>query len=52
MSQLENFMIPADLRFTIKESKTPDEYVDLVREWKKLWNLKVAVIVKTLKQIP
>ena len=39
-----NFAIPADHRVKLKESKTRDRYLDLARELKKLWNIKVTVI--------
>ena len=34
----------ADYKAESKESKKKDKYLDLVRELKKLWNMKVAVI--------
>ena len=45
-----NFTIPADHRMKIKEikkkeKKKRDEYLDLVRELKKLWNMMVTVIL-------
>ena len=37
-------MVPADHRIKLKESKQRDMYLDLARELKKLWNMKVTVI--------
>ena len=39
-----DFAIPADHRVKLKESKERDKYLDLARELKKLWNMKVTVI--------
>ena len=36
--------IPADHRLKLKESEKRDQYLDLVMELKKLWNMKVTVI--------
>ena len=36
--------VPADHRVKLKESKNADRYLDLARELKKLWNMKVTVI--------
>ena len=38
------FAIPGDHRVKLKESKNSDKYLDLARELKKLWNMKVIVI--------
>ena len=40
-----DFTIPADHRVKIKESKMIDSYLDLPRELKKLWNMRVIVIL-------
>ena len=40
---LVDFVIPADCRVKIKENKR-DKYLDLARELKSLWNMKVTVI--------
>ena len=40
----ENVAIPTDYRIKLKESKKREKYLDLARELKKLWNMKVAVI--------
>ena len=36
--------VPAVHRVKLKESEKKDKYLDLVRELKKLWNMKVAII--------
>ena len=36
--------IPADHRVKLRESKKKDKYLDLARELKKLWNMKLTVI--------
>ena len=36
--------VPADHRINLKESETKDKYLDLVRELKKLWNMKVTMV--------
>ena len=43
-SQIVDFAIPADYRVKLKESKKKDKYLDLARELKKLWNMKVMLI--------
>ena len=39
-----DFAVPADYRVKLKESQKKDEYLDLVRELKKLWNMKATII--------
>ena len=39
-----NFAVPADHRIKLKESEKKDQYLDLARELKKLWNMKVTII--------
>ena len=39
-----DFAVPADHRVKLKESEKKDKYVDLARELKKPWNMKVTVI--------
>ena len=36
--------VPADHRVKLKENEKRDKYLDLSRELKKLWNMKVTVI--------
>ena len=39
-----SFAIPADHRVKLMESIKGDKYLDLAREMKKIWNMKVTVI--------
>ena len=41
--QIVDFAVPVDHRVKLKESKK-DKYLDLARELKKLWNMKVTLI--------
>ena len=36
--------VPADHRIKLKECEKRDKYLDLARELKKLWNVKVTII--------
>ena len=38
------FAVSADHRIKLKECEKKDKYVDLARELKKLWNMKVTII--------
>ena len=38
------FAVPADHRVKLKECEKKDKYLNLAREMKKLWNMKVTVI--------
>ena len=40
-----DFVVLADHRVKLKESEKKDKYQDLSRELKKLWNMKVTVIL-------
>ena len=42
--KIVNFAVPADHRIKLKECKKWDKYLDLARELKKLWNMKVTII--------
>ena len=42
---LIDFAVPADHKGKIKESEKRDKYLDLARELKKLWNMKVTVML-------
>ena len=42
--QIVNFAVPADCRMKLIESDKKDSYLDLAREFKKLWNMKVTII--------
>ena len=39
-----HFAVPADHRIKLKECEKKDKYLDLVRELKKLWNMKVTIV--------
>ena len=39
-----DFAVPADHGIKLKENEKKDKYLDLARELKKLWNMKVTVI--------
>ena len=36
--------VPADHRIKLKECEKKDKYLDLYRELKKLWNMKVTIV--------
>ena len=42
--QVVDFAVPAEQRVKLKESEKRDKYLDLAREMKKLWNMKVTVM--------
>ena len=39
-----DFAVPVDHRVKLKESEKRNMYLDLARELKKLWNMKVTII--------
>ena len=39
-----DFAVPADHRIKLKECRKKDKYLDLARELKKLWNMKVTIV--------
>ena len=41
---IKDFVVPVDDRGKIKESKKIDNYLDIARELKKLYNVKVSVM--------
>ena len=43
-SRIVDFGVPVDHRVELKECEKRNKYLDLVRELKKLWNLKVTII--------
>ena len=43
-SRIVDFAIPADCRVKLRERKKWDKYLDLSRELKTLWNMKVTVL--------
>ena len=42
--KIVDFGVPAEHRIKLKESEKRDKYIDLARELKKLWNMKVTII--------
>ena len=42
--KIVDFTVPADYRIKLKECEKRDKYLDLARELKKLWNMKVTII--------
>ena len=43
-----DFAVPADHKVKFKKSGKKDKYLDIAREWKKLWNMKVTVILMVI----
>ena len=42
--KIVDFAVPADHRINLKECEKKDKYLDLAREFKKLWNMKVTIV--------
>ena len=42
--KIVDFAAPADHRINLKEGEKKDKYLDLARELKKLWNMKVTIV--------
>ena len=42
--KIVDFAVPADRRINLKESEKNDKYLDLAKELKKLWNMKVTIM--------
>ena len=42
--KIVDFAVPADYRIKLKECEKKDKYLDLAKELKKLWNMKVTII--------
>ena len=42
--KIVDFPVPADHRIKLKECEKKDKYLDLARELKKLWNMKVTIV--------
>ena len=42
--RIKDFAVPVDHRVKLKESEKSEKYLDLDRELKKLWNMKVTII--------
>ena len=43
-TEFAQFAVPADHRIKLEEWEKKEKYLDLARELKKLWNLKVTII--------
>ena len=46
--KIVDIAVPADHRIKLKECVKKDEYLDLARELKKLWNMLVTIIPKVI----
>ena len=44
IGKIVDFAVPADHRIKLKEYEKRNKYLDLARELKKLWNMKVTII--------
>ena len=42
--KIVDFAVPADHRINLKEIEKKDKYLDLARELKRLWNMKVTIV--------
>ena len=42
--KIVDFAVPADHKIKLKECEKKDKYIDLARELKKLWDMKVTII--------
>ena len=42
--KIVDFAVPADHRIKLKECEKRDKYLDLARELKKLWSMKVTIL--------
>ena len=42
--KIVDFAVPADHRINLKESEKKNKYLNLARELKKLWNMKVTIV--------
>ncbi len=42
--KIADFAVPADHRINLKESEKKDKYLNLARELKNLWNMKVTIV--------
>ena len=50
--KIVDFAVPADHRINLKESEKKDKYLDLARELKKLWNMKVTIVPIVIGALP
>ena len=46
--KIVDFAVPADHRINLKESEKKDKYLNLARELKKMWNMKVSIVIGAL----
>ena len=44
MCKIVDFAVPADHWINLKEYEKKDKYLDLARELKRLWNMKVTIV--------
>ena len=44
ISKFGDFVVPVNHRIRLKECKKKDKYLNLARELKKLWNIKVTIV--------
>ena len=42
--KIVDFAVPPDHRINLKECEKKDEYLDLAKDLKKLWNMKVTIV--------
>ena len=42
--KIVDFAVPTDHRINLKERQKKDKYLDLAREFKKLWDMKVTIV--------
>ena len=42
--KIVDFVVPADHWIKLKECEKKDKYLDLARELKKLWNIKITIV--------
>ena len=42
--KIVDFAVPVEHRINLKENEKKDKYLDLARELKKLWNMKVTIV--------
>ena len=42
--RIVDFVVPVDHRINLKQCAKKDKYLDLARELKKLWNMKVTIV--------
>ena len=42
--KIVDFAVPAENRINLKECEKKDKCLDLPKEWKKLWNMRVTIV--------